>query len=80
VVDVYRDAKHQGIYPQLFTNPEGNNCFSIYITSDSLSDDRVSVKLRVTESCVLSTSPFFGYVTLCDCIEHYTVRIDSNQD
>ena len=29
VVDVYRDAKHQGIYPPLFTDPEGDSCFSI---------------------------------------------------
>ena len=28
MVDIYRDAK--GIYPPLFTNPEGDSCFSIY--------------------------------------------------
>ena len=26
VVDVYRDTKHLGIYPPLFTNPEGDSC------------------------------------------------------
>ena len=30
MVDVYRDAKRQGIYPPLFTDPEGDSCFSIY--------------------------------------------------
>ena len=30
VVDIYRDAKRRGIYPPLFTDPEGDSCFSIY--------------------------------------------------
>jgi len=30
VVDIYWDAKRRGIYPPLFTDPEGNSCFSIY--------------------------------------------------
>ena len=30
MVDIYRDAKHRGIYPLLFTGPEGDSCFSIY--------------------------------------------------
>ena len=30
VVDIYRDVKRQGIYPPLFTDPEGDSCFSIY--------------------------------------------------
>ena len=29
-MDIYRDAKHRGIYPPLFTDPEGDSCFSIY--------------------------------------------------
>ena len=29
-MDIYRDAKREGIYPQLFTDPEGDSCFSIY--------------------------------------------------
>ena len=31
VVDIYWDAKRRGIYPPLFTDPEGNSCFSIYL-------------------------------------------------
>ena len=30
VVIIYRDAKRRGIYLALFTNPEGDSCFSIY--------------------------------------------------
>ena len=30
VVDIYRDAKRRGMYPPLFTDPEGDSCFSIY--------------------------------------------------
>ena len=26
----YRDMKHRGIYLSLFTDPEGDSCFSIY--------------------------------------------------
>ena len=28
MVDIYRDAKRRGIYPPLFTDPEGDSCFS----------------------------------------------------
>ena len=30
MVDIYRDAKRRGMYPPLFTDPEGDSCFSIY--------------------------------------------------
>ena len=30
MVDIYRDANRRGIYPPLFTDPEGDSCFSIY--------------------------------------------------
>ena len=30
VVDIYQDAKRRDIYPQVFTDPEGDSCFSIY--------------------------------------------------
>ena len=29
MVDIFRDAKRRGIYPPLFTDPEGDSCFSI---------------------------------------------------
>ena len=30
VMNIYRDTKRRGIYPPLFTDPEGDSCFSIY--------------------------------------------------
>ena len=30
VGDIYRDAKRRGIYQALWTDPEGDSCFSIY--------------------------------------------------
>ena len=30
VMGIYRDSKRRGIYPPLFTDPEGDSCFSIY--------------------------------------------------
>ena len=30
MVDIHRDAKRRGLYPPLFTDPEGDSCFSIY--------------------------------------------------
>ena len=29
-MDIYQDEKHRGIYPPLFTDPEGHGCFRIY--------------------------------------------------
>ena len=29
-MDIYRGAKHHGIYLALATDPEGDNCFSSY--------------------------------------------------
>ena len=31
MVDIYRDEKRRVIYPPLFTGPEGDSCFSIYV-------------------------------------------------
>ena len=28
--DIYRDTKRRGLYLALFTDPEGDSCFSIY--------------------------------------------------
>ena len=30
VVDIYQDMRRQGIHLALFTDPEGDSCFSIY--------------------------------------------------
>ena len=30
MVDTSRDSRRRGIYPPLYTDPEGDSCFSIY--------------------------------------------------
>ena len=34
VVDIYQDTKRRGIYPPLFTDPEGDSCFSIILPNE----------------------------------------------
>ena len=51
MVDTYRDAKRRGIYPPLFTDPEGDSCFSIYqirwmINASSISSSETFAKRR----------------------------------
>ena len=56
------------------------NVGHIYIPlSENLSDDLVRVK-QSDKSYVLLICPTFRYTTLCERIEHYTARIDYNQD
>ena len=51
-MDIYRDAKRRGIYPPLFTDPEGDSCFSIY-------------QIRWIKNAVLiSSSETFASVTI----------------
>ena len=45
---VNRDAKRRGIYPALFTDPEGDSCFSIYQIS--------WIKMKKVTFCKLKTS------------------------
>ena len=54
------------------------NVGHIYVPlSENLSDDLVRVKLRVREKlCLIDLSNF----QICIRIEHYTARIDCNQD
>ena len=44
------------------------------------SDDRVSVKLSHKGSYVVLISPIYRDITLCERIEHYTTRIDFDED
>ena len=41
-----------------------------------MSDDRVSVKLRVTEKVVFIIISIFKNTKLCERIERYTARVD----
>ena len=40
----------------------------------------IFIFIFMSESYVLLICPTFRYVTLCERIEHYTARIDYNQD
>ena len=49
MVHIYREAKRRGIYQPLFTDPEGDSCFSIYQFANQnarklLSTDLVNTK------------------------------------
>ena len=48
MVHIYRDAKRRGIYLALFTDPEGDSCFSIYQIS--------WIKMKKVTFCTLKTS------------------------
>ena len=47
-VVIYRDAERRGIYLALFTDPEGDSCFSIYQIS--------WIKMKKVTFCKLKTS------------------------
>ena len=47
-MDISRDAKSRGIYLALFTDPEGDSCFSIYQIS--------WIKMKKVTFCKLKTS------------------------
>ena len=48
VVEIYRDTKRRGLYLALFTDPEGDSCFSIYQIS--------WIKVKKVTFCKLKTS------------------------
>ena len=58
VVGVYRDTKRRGIYPPLWTEPEGYSCFSTYQIS--------WIKISKKEIFVLKTRSLIGvyYVSI----------------
>ena len=56
MVDIYQDAKFQGMYPPLFTDPEGDSCFSIYqLKSDGLKKHLQFLLLKLSRN----DAPFF---------------------
>ena len=60
MVNIYRDVKRRGIYLALFTDPEGDSCFSIYQIS--------WIKTKKRTFCKLKTSlTFRGF-----CQAHFT--------
>ena len=74
MVDIYRDAKRRGIYPQLFTDPEGDSCFSIYQirwikNASSISSSETFVKPRAIFLSVRKTVNSHGYSELREPIK-----------
>ena len=66
MVDIYRDVKHQGIYPPLFTDPEGDSCFRIYQIrwikdASSISSSETFAKRRAIFLSVHKTVNIQGY-------------------
>ena len=57
MVDIYRDAKRRGIYPPLFTDPEGDSCF---IVQSFYGKKSVNLQLIATEgfSTVLNSAMY----------------------
>ena len=74
MVDIYRDAKRRGIYPPLFTDPEGDSCFSIYQIRwiknvVSISSSETFAKLRAIFLSVRTTVNSQGYSELREPIK-----------
>ena len=73
-MDIYRDAKRRNIYPLLFTDPEGDSCFSIYqitwIKNASLiSPSEIFAKRRAIFLSVRKTANIQGYSELREPIK-----------
>ena len=68
MVDIYRDAKRRGIYPPLFTDPEGDSCL-VSTKSDGLKKRSISfsetfAKRRASSLSVRKTVNIQGYSEL----------------
>ena len=74
MVDIYLDAKRRGIYPPLFTDPEGNSCFSTHQikwikNASSISSSKTLAKRRAILLSVRKTVNIQGYSELREPIK-----------
>ena len=78
MVDTHRDAKRRGIYPPLFTDPEGDSCFSIYqirwikiaaSLMNTISSSETFAKRRAIFLSVRKTVSSQGYSELLELIK-----------
>ena len=71
MVDIYREAKCRGIYPPLFTDTEGDSCFSIYKNQmdKKISSSRTFAKRRAIFLLVRKTVNIQGYSELQEPIK-----------
>ena len=66
VVDIYRDAKRRGTYPPLFTDPEGDSCFSIY-------------QIRWIKKCRLIHDHNFFFWNFRETTRHFSLRAQNSE-
>ena len=75
MVDIYQDAKGRGIYPPLFTDPEGDSCFSILPNqmdkknASSVSSSETFAKRRAIFLSIRKTVNIQGYSKLREPIK-----------
>ena len=74
MVDIHRDAKRQGIYQPLFTDPEGDSCVSIYQKMDKkmllqISSSETFAKRRAIFLSIRKTVNIQGYSKLREPIK-----------
>ena len=60
MVNIYGDAKHQGIYPPLFTDPEGYSCFIIKYLPNQMDKKNVSSINFFLLKLSQNDAPFFS--------------------
>ena len=74
MVDIYRDAKCRGLYLPLFTDPEGDSCFSIYEirwikkTLLQLSQNDAPFFSRFAKQLICKDIPSYGSQSKCSKI------------
>ena len=66
VVDIYWDAKRRGIYQLLFTDPDGDSCFSIY-------------QIRWVKNAVLINGHNFFFWNSRETTRHFSLRSQNSE-
>ena len=66
MVDIYQNAKRRGTYPPLFTDPEGDSCFSIY-------------QIRWTKKCRFINGHNFFFWNFRETRCHFSLRSQNSE-
>ena len=66
MVDIYLDAPRLGIYPPLFTDPEGDSCFSIY-------------EIRWIKKCRFINGHNFFFWNFRETTRHFSLRSQNSE-
>ena len=62
MVDIYPEVKRRGIYLALFTDPEGDSCFSIYQTQLDKNEKSYLKKTSLSRNFVYNYHIFGDFV------------------